>query len=197
MEYRVGGSLAARDPTYLERQADATLYNALLKHEFCYVLTARQMGKSSLRLRVKDRLQKEGKGCCASIDMSRIGNENITPSQWYQGILFDLLRNFGLAHQIDLTTWWRKQGEISPLQKLSQFIETVLLIDIPADPIFIFIDEIDSVKGLDFPVDDFFYADSILLQSTGRKSSLYSSHLGIVRGRHADGFDFESQTHPL
>ena len=156
MEYQVGGSLATSDPTYIERQADTNLYNALLNHEFCYVLTARQMGKSSLRLRIKERLQKEGRGHCASIDMSRIGNENITPSQWYQGIVFDLLRNFGLSHQIDLTTWWAKQGEISPLQKLSQFIETVLFIVIPADPIFIFIDEIDSVKGLNFPVDDFF-----------------------------------------
>ena len=156
MEYRVGGSLATSDPTYVERQADTTLYNALLNHEFCYVLTSRQMGKSSLRLRIKDRLQKAGRGCCASIDMSRIGNENITPSQWYQGIVFDLLRNFGLTHQIDLPSWWAKQGEISPLQKLSQFIETILFIYLPEDPIYIFIDEIDSVKGLNFPVDDFF-----------------------------------------
>jgi hypothetical protein len=38
---------------------------------------------------------------------------------------------------------------------LSEFVETVLLAEIEQN-IVIFIDEIDSILGLEFPIDDFF-----------------------------------------
>lgn len=104
VEYRVGGSLAADDPTYIEREADRTLYRSLLQGELCYVLTSRQMGKSSLRLRTRQRLESEGMGRCAAIDLTRIGSQQISPEQWYLGLAFDLRRKFHLpdateAHQ--------------------------------------------------------------------------------------------------
>jgi len=42
------------------------------------------MGKSSLQVRTKQRLQKEG-FVCVVIDISSIGAKNITPEQWYAG----------------------------------------------------------------------------------------------------------------
>jgi hypothetical protein len=155
-EYQVGGSLAVNNPSYIERQADRELYDALLQGELCYVLTSRQMGKSSLRLRTRHRIDSTGQGRCASIDMTRIGSENITPSQWYQGIAFDLLRSLRLYQTIDLPVWWSEQGNLSPVQKLSQFFEEVVLGQIAEEKVFIFIDEVDSVQSLNFPVDDFF-----------------------------------------
>jgi len=46
--FATGGSLQPDAPSYVERRADRELYDGLLGGEFCYVLTARRMGKSSL-----------------------------------------------------------------------------------------------------------------------------------------------------
>ncbi|MBD1915177.1 MULTISPECIES: AAA-like domain-containing protein [Cyanophyceae] len=156
VEYRVGGSLAADDPTYIEREADRTLYRSLVNGELCYVLTSRQMGKSSLRLRTRQRLEAEGMGRCAALDLTRIGSQQITPEQWYLGLAFDLQRKFRLPNGVDLPTWWQGLGLLPPVQKLSYWIETVLLNAQSDQPLFIFLDEIDAVKGLNFSAGDFF-----------------------------------------
>src|SRR4028118_1805028 len=152
--YQIGGSLNTDALTYVKRKADDEIYQALKNGEFCYVLNSRQMGKSSLLVRTLHRLQAEGFQC-STIDMTRIGSENITPLQWYKGIVGDLWRSFNLLKQVNLKTWWQEE-EVSFLQRLSYFIEDILLTKFPEEQIFIFVDEIDSILSLEFPVDDFF-----------------------------------------
>lgn len=153
--YQVGGSLAAGAPSYVVRQADAELENALRAGELCYVLDARQMGKSSLQVRARHQLEARG-AICAFLDMTRIGGQTVRPDQWYAGITAELWRGFDLDRELDFKTWWRDRDEIAPLHRLSRFLEDVALPRRPDRRLYIFLDEIDHALSLPFPVDDLF-----------------------------------------
>ncbi|MEQ8974286.1 MAG: GUN4 domain-containing protein [Coleofasciculus sp. C1-SOL-03] len=110
------------------------------------------MGKSSLRVQMTKKLKAQGIKC-ASIDMTRIGS-HVTPDEGYGGLVSELLRGFRLSRKINFSNWWRDREVLSPVQRLSEFIDDVLLIEL-SDNIVIFIDEIDSILKIQFK-DDFF-----------------------------------------
>ncbi|NES87299.1 MAG: GAF domain protein, partial [Moorea sp. SIO2B7] len=157
-EYKVGGSLPANAPTYVWRQADRDFYNHLMAGRFCYVLTSRQMGKSSLRVQTMGRLQEEGI-MCAAIDLTEIISPDITRSEFYGSITYTLADSLNLLDHIgDFDNWWHKYEILPSMHRLDRFINEVLLKhdSLLGKNIVIFIDEVDSILRLPFPVNDFF-----------------------------------------
>jgi len=151
--FKAGGTLHPDAPSYVERPADKELFRQVVSGQFCYVLTPRQMGKSSLMIRTAEQLRREGTKT-AVVDLSGIGAQQVTKEQWYLGILKQLTQE--LNQSIKPESWWSEHRTLGPLQRFTDFLHDVVLAEVEGQMV-IFIDEIDSTLKLDF-TDDFFAA---------------------------------------
>jgi hypothetical protein len=157
--YVVGGTMKPDAPSYIKRDADEELYRLINAGEFCYILTSRQMGKSSLMARTAERLRAEKKAHIAIVDLSLIGTEQEKKSaaRWYNGICRRICRE--LYMNADMGSWWRNREDLPAVQRLSEFFSDVILAETANTkrPVVIFADEIDTTISLPY-ADDFFAA---------------------------------------
>jgi tetratricopeptide (TPR) repeat protein len=149
--YVIGGTLQRNAPSYVPRQADQDLYDGLTQGKFCYVLTSRQMGKSSLMVRAAVRLREEGIAV-AVLDLTAIG-QNLSPEQWYDGLLGRIGQQLDLEDELE--DFWLDHERLGPLQRWMRAVREVVLKK-QKGRIVIFIDEIDAVRSLPFSTDEFF-----------------------------------------
>ena len=151
--FRAGGTLDSDAPSYVPRRADRELYDRLTNGEFCYVLTARQMGKSSLMARTAARLRREGISVVI-IDLSQLGKE-VTVDQWYLSLLSRTRANLRL--NMDVEDWWNSQQNLTQSARFAEFLRRVVLESLPPNGrVVFFIDEIDTTLRLLTLRDDFF-----------------------------------------
>lgn len=149
--YVTGGTLSRDALCYVARQADHQLYDCLRKGSFSYVLTARQMGKSSLMVRTASRLRDEGVGVVV-LDLTAIGM-NLTAEQWYGGLLTQMAQQLNLEDELE--HFWDSNAGLGPLQRWMQALRRAVLPHYP-ERVVVFIDEIDAVRSLPFSTDEFF-----------------------------------------
>jgi WD40 repeat protein len=122
--YVTGGTLQSDAPSYVERDADRQLFEGLLQGEFCYVLTARQMGKSSLMVRTANRLRAAGVEVVA-LDLTALGGQNVTPHQWYFGLLDTLGQELDLGDELE--AFWESHEHLGPLHRFMKSIRQIVL----------------------------------------------------------------------
>ncbi|MDB9509710.1 AAA-like domain-containing protein [Kamptonema animale CS-326] len=151
-KYIYEATLLPDTETYVTRDADSQLYAALKEGKYCHVFNSRKTGKSSLRVQVMNRLKAE-QIHCIFIDVSPSGSQSSSPDKWYNGILLKL--NEELSPSVNLKQWNNEYDWLLPIDRLSEFVKTVLLKNLP-NQIIIFIDEIDRLLSLDSIRDDFF-----------------------------------------
>jgi hypothetical protein len=152
--YAVGGTVQASRGLYIPRVADTELLRLCREGRFAYVLTARQLGKSSLMVRTSEMLEGDGMRTVI-IDLTEIGSElTATADQWYLGILTTIAETLEL--RTDVNEWWRGHDELGMTHRMTMFFEKVLLREVDSRVV-IFIDEIDTTLSISFR-DDFFAA---------------------------------------
>jgi len=161
--YAVGGTMSVREPSYVARKADHELVERLLAGEFCYVLTASQMGKSSLMVRAADRLRQQGVAL-AMLDLAA-GGQNVTLDQWYDGLLLRVGQQLKLEDELE--DYWVNNGRLGPCERFFSALRQVAMPflleqpqhrDKPRGQLVLFVDEIDNVRSLPFATDEFFAA---------------------------------------
>ena len=165
--YTVGGTVQANEGgLYIARQADAELLRLCEESKFAYVLTPRQMGKSSLMIRTAETLIDADKQAVI-IDLTQLGTQ-LSADEWYSDFLDLVASQLMLA--TDVKAWWKANAQSGRTLRLTRFFQEVVLAEV-AEPIVVFVDEIDTTLSLDF-TDDFYAAIRYLYVARSTDSRL-------------------------
>jgi hypothetical protein len=187
MSLQVGGPVEP-ERLYIHRPEDLQLLNLLQKGEYCQLLTARQMGKSSLIGRVSLRLSETGVRV-AYIDVKgSLGN--LDAEDWYPDFLDAVARRLGL--NVDAGRFWLAERG-SRNERVFEFFSKHV-IDTDRDTIVI-LDEIDGLIKMSFR-DDVFAALRALHNMRGSESRYRRLTFCLVGCAAVDELIHDPQTTP-
>jgi WD40 repeat protein len=144
----VGGPVQADRSCYIERPADEQLIRNVTNERFCYVLSPRASGKSSLAARAIKTLRGTGQ-LAAAVNMSQIGarSDSADAGRWYYSVAYRIVRELRL--KLELQAWWQDKSALASDQRLAEFLWEVVLAN-TSEPVTIFLDEIERVAELAF-----------------------------------------------
>ncbi len=146
----VGGAVQAGQGMYLVRDADRELLEYCRSSALVYILTARQLGKSSLMIHTAETLVDEGY-IAIMVDLQSIGTPRHA-EQWYRGVVQEIDAQAGLGN--DVMSWWESHPELHVANRFTRLLQELVVLH-GEKRITIFIDEIDTTLSLDY-TDDFF-----------------------------------------
>lgn len=145
--FQVGGAVRT-EALYVRRSADTALPAALLDGVPCVVLGPRQLGKSSLCLRVASHLQAAGQRV-ALVDCTRLGTADATPDGWLFGLAEEIASEIGAR---DPEAYWTNHARVAPLRRWLGWLHERLVED--ERSLTLLLDEVDVLQGLPFGPDE-------------------------------------------
>jgi WD40 repeat protein len=135
---------------YLERPADQELFEALLRGEYCYLLAPPKTGKSSLRVRVAQRLLQKGVRC-ATIDLRKM-DRPVTEEGFYYAVIVQLAERLGPCEP---SAFFERNRRVAPAERWARYLRDELM-PLIQQRLVVFIDEVDAVRSVDGGADGFF-----------------------------------------
>jgi Leucine-rich repeat (LRR) protein len=153
LQLQAGGTLNPRRHVYIERPEDAEAVRLLIAGEYVNILSSRQMGKSSLMVRIVGELKARGVRV-ATVDLAGEIGAPSDAGSFYLSLLRCIVRELDLGVEVD--DWWQNRSSDTVNRCFIDFFQTVALAQIEA-PIIVFFDEIDSTLRLRY-TDDLFTA---------------------------------------
>jgi len=150
--YSVGGPVQENEGEYILRQADRELLDLCQKSVYTYVLTSRQVGKSSLMYETEKRLREKG-FATTIINFNKIGYAE-KADQWYITLLTQVAEDFHLS--VNVSAWWRERPDLTVTDRFVRFCQKEVLSRISGNLV-IFFDEIEETLKLPYG-SDFFVA---------------------------------------
>ena len=124
---------------YLPRGADGELEQALFLGDYCHVVAPRQIGKTSLHVRVSRKLNERGRGC-ATVDLTSLGSVR-NANEWYYTLIRDISKALGAPSPLQ---FWKANAEIGAARRWADYLLEIAAQLFP-NGIVVFIDEIEAV----------------------------------------------------
>jgi internalin A len=150
---QAGGTLSPRRHVYIERREDKEALHLLLAGEYVNILSSRQMGKSSLMVRIKRELNARGVRV-ATVDLASDVGAPPQPDSFYLTLLKSIADELEL--NVVFGDWWRERSSDTVNRRFLDFFQTIALSRVDG-PVVVFLDEIDSTLRLLY-TDDLFTA---------------------------------------
>lgn len=162
---------------YLPRPADDELESLLFAGSYCNIIAPRQIGKTSLRVRVASRLERRGRRCVA-IDLTSLGTVR-KDEEWYFGFIYAIARSLG---QPSPWPFWKELAGVPFARRWADYL--LSLAEQFPNGLVIFVDEIEAVLLSDTSTSA--SAASLSAEERFSRDDFFTAIRALFEGRNQD-----------